>query len=65
MDFIDFVYLKVHLDDNSLERDCKEIILARIAEQNLDVRFNSALTKACSSDIPKFCRKVTKIYILF
>ena len=65
MDFIDFVYLKVHLDDNSLESDCKEIILARIAEQNLDVRFNSVLTKACSSDISKFCRKVTLIYILF
>lgn len=50
--------LKVHLDDNSLESDCKEIILARIAEQNLDVRFNSVLTKACSSDISKFCRKI-------
>jgi len=35
MDFIDFVYLKVHLDDNSLEGDCKEIILARIAEQKI------------------------------
>ena len=51
-------FLKAHLDDNSLEGDCKDIILARLAEQNLDVRFNSALTKACSSDILKFCRKV-------
>ena len=35
-----------------------------MAEQNLDIRFNPALRKACSADIPKFCLKVVIIIII-
>ena len=37
---------------------CKQLVLKRMAQQNLDVRFNPVLRKACSQDIPKFCLKV-------
>ena len=47
-----------HLDDNNLETHCKEVVLERMAEQNLDIRFNPALKKACSLDIPKYCLAV-------
>ncbi|KAI9558756.1 Golgi apparatus protein 1 [Daphnia sinensis] len=47
--------LKGYLDDSTLEAHCKELVLERMAEQNLDIRFNPNLKKACSMDIPKFC----------
>ncbi|XP_045028229.1 LOW QUALITY PROTEIN: Golgi apparatus protein 1 [Daphnia magna] len=47
--------LKGYLDDSTLELHCKELVLERMAEQNLDIRFNPNLKKACSMDIPKFC----------
>nr|SVE75746.1 EOG090X05VD [Daphnia hispanica] len=47
--------LKGYLEDSTLEAHCKELILERMAEQNLDIRFNPTLHKACSMDIPKFC----------
>nr|SVE88629.1 EOG090X05VD [Daphnia sinensis] len=44
-----------YLDDSTLEAHCKELVLERMAEQNLDIRFNPNLKKACSMDIQKFC----------
>jgi len=49
--------LKLHLN-NIPEVKCKTLVLERMAEQNLDIRFNPALRKACSADIPKFCLKI-------
>lgn len=35
-----------------------------MANQNLDIRFNPVLSKACSLDIPKFCLKVHYLTLL-
>jgi len=50
--------LKAHLDDRTVDVKCRTLVLERMAEQNLDIRFNPSLKKACSVDIPKFCRKI-------
>ena len=54
-------------DTAALDDDCKKVVLDRMAEQNLDIRFNPALEAACSLDIPKFCKEVVsnwlKIYL--
>ena len=53
--------LKFYLNEPTLEANCKTIVLRRVAEQNLDIRFNPVLRKACSLDIPKFCSQVPNV----
>nr|SVE78223.1 EOG090X05VD [Daphnia lumholtzi] len=50
--------LKGYLDDSTLEAHCKELVLERMAEQNLDIRFNANLIQIhCGPEEPKNTRQ--------
>ncbi|XP_014236728.1 Golgi apparatus protein 1 [Trichogramma pretiosum] len=47
--------LKRFKDDSMFDDKCRSFVMNRMAEQNTDYRFNTALQSACSNDINKHC----------
>lgn len=51
--------LKRYKDEAMFDDKCRSFVLTRMAEQNTDYRFNTALQSACSVDINKHCKRVS------
>ncbi|XP_053402519.1 Golgi apparatus protein 1-like [Mercenaria mercenaria] len=52
-----FDCLKMSLNSDGFDAQCRGVVLRRAMQQTKDYRLNPSLAKSCRLDIPKFCRK--------
>ncbi|XP_071959006.1 Golgi apparatus protein 1-like isoform X2 [Antedon mediterranea] len=55
-----FKCLKQRKNDPAMDVKCKEVLTKRQISKMQDYRLNPMLAKACSRDIPKFCKEIVE-----
>lgn len=56
--------LKVHKDEIPFDANCHMVVVNRMIEQNMDIRFNPRLQAACSKNIGKWDSNSERISLL-
>lgn len=50
--------LKIHKDEPLFDGVCRLVVVNRMIEQNMDIRFNPMLQSACSKNIADYCTNI-------